>query len=77
MNTEEFHDLWSDIIKRRGMRQVWGREEVLSWVWWGNKRQEAHWEDLGVDWKMIELHGTEFRGDILMLLRMRSVIGLL
>jgi hypothetical protein len=36
-----------------GMRHVWGSEEVHAWVWWGNEREGAHFEDLGVDWKII------------------------
>jgi hypothetical protein len=35
------------------VRHVWGKEKVHALVWWGNMREEAHLEDLGVDKKII------------------------
>jgi hypothetical protein len=28
---------------------VWQREELLTGFWWGNLKETAHLEDLGVD----------------------------
>ena len=42
------------VIKWRGMRWAghvarMGEERVCIGSWWGNRREEAHWGDLGVD----------------------------
>ena len=85
MHTEEFHDLSSDIIKRDDMEAghatlsgkrtgafvgLVGKHEARSPLGRPRRRLEDNIE--------IELQGTEFRGDILLMwLRMRSVIELL
>jgi hypothetical protein len=35
------------------MWHVWVREEMLTGFWWGNPRERHHFEDLGVDGRVI------------------------
>jgi hypothetical protein len=32
---------------------MWWREEVYTALWWGNLRERNHWEDPGVDGRII------------------------
>jgi hypothetical protein len=32
-----------------GIKQVWGREEMHTGVWWGNLRERHHLKDPGID----------------------------
>ena len=55
----ELNDLYSSlhiarVIKSRRMRWAGhvsriGEERVCIGFWWGNRREEEHWGDLGVD----------------------------
>jgi hypothetical protein len=35
------------------MEHVWGRGEVYTGIWCGNPRERDHWEDPGVDGRII------------------------
>ena len=35
------------------MWHVWGRGEVCTGFWWGNRRERDHWGDPGVDGRII------------------------
>jgi hypothetical protein len=32
---------------------VWGREEAHTGFWWGNLRERDHFEDIGIDGRII------------------------
>jgi len=32
---------------------VWGRGELYTGLWWGNLRKRDHWEDPGLDGRII------------------------
>ena len=64
MHNEELNDLYSSpsivrVIKWRRMRSAghvarMGEERGCIGSWWGNRREEDHWGDLGVDgWIML------------------------
>jgi hypothetical protein len=63
LHNEELHDLYFSptfvrVIKQRKMRWVghvarMGRGEVCTGFWWGNLREKDHWEDAGVDGRII------------------------
>ena len=63
LHIEELRDLYSfpDIVrvlksrrKRRvGMWCVWGRGELCTGFWWGNRRERGYWGDLDVDGRII------------------------
>jgi len=35
------------------MQHIWGRGEVCTGFWWGNLRERNHFEDLGLDRRII------------------------
>jgi hypothetical protein len=35
------------------MWRVWGRGEVCTGFWWGNLKEREHWEESGVDGRII------------------------
>lgn len=37
----------------KGIWSIYGRKEMLSWIEQENLRETDHFEDLGVDWKII------------------------
>jgi hypothetical protein len=41
------------------MYRVWGRGEGCTGFWWGNLRKEEHWENPGVDGRIIVRHLQE------------------
>jgi hypothetical protein len=63
LHNEKLHELYSSptivrVIKWRGMRWAghvarMGRREECTGFWWGNLRERDHWEDLGVDARII------------------------
>jgi hypothetical protein len=63
LHNEELHDLYPSpnivrVIKSRKMRweehvaPMW-RGEACTGFWWGNLRETDHWEDPGVDGRII------------------------
>jgi hypothetical protein len=35
------------------LKHVWGKGEVYARCWWGNLRERYHFEDPGVEWRII------------------------
>jgi hypothetical protein len=62
LHNEKLHDLYSSpniiwVIKsrKRWVKQVdiWERREMYTQYCWGNLRETDHWEDLGIDSRII------------------------
>jgi hypothetical protein len=48
-----FNDAANNTEYGRGIYYVWGKSEVHTEFWWGNLRERNHFEDIGVDWRII------------------------
>jgi len=48
-----FNDAANNSEYERGKYYVWGKSEVLTEFWWGNLRELNHFEDIGVDGRII------------------------
>jgi hypothetical protein len=61
LHNEELNVLYSSpniigVIKSRRMRwRVWGRREVRTGFWRGNRKERDHLEGSGIDWRIILL----------------------
>jgi len=43
---------WAGHVQREGQESM-GRGEAYTGFWWGNRREKDHWEDPGVEGRII------------------------